>query len=260
MEGRRRLHGAFSIEIDQIEPDPNQPRKKIDAVHLAELTQSIKRHGILQPISVRFIEETGRYRIVAGECRYTAAKQAGLAEVPCWLKTPKEQQVLLEQIVENWVRSDLNPFELADSLAILRDANGLSQKVLAEETGKSAGEISKLLSILKLEPEVQSLARSDDTGRISKRHLYALARLPADKQTSVLQRMQKQNLTASDVERIVERMSRQEESCDRRGQPHFRRTFKVSRGTVNFVFCGETVSDVDVLAALHEIRRELVEG
>lgn len=76
MEGRRRLHGAFSIDIALIEPDLNQPRKKIDPVHLSELTQSIRRHGILQPISVRFIEESGRYRIVAGECRFTAAKQS----------------------------------------------------------------------------------------------------------------------------------------------------------------------------------------
>lgn len=259
MEGRRRLHGAFSIDIGLIEPDPNQPRKKIDAVHLAELTQSIKRHGILQPISVRFVEETNRYRIVAGECRYTAAKQAGLAEIPCWLKTPKDQQVLLEQIVENWVRCDLNPFELADSLAILRDANGLSQKALAEETGKSAGEISKLLSILKLEPEVQSLARSDDTGRISKRHLYALTRLPGDQQTTVLRKMENQNLTATDVERIVDRLIR-DETSDRRGHLHFRRTFNVSRGTVRFVFRGDAISDADVLAALHEIRRQIGEG
>ena len=190
MEGRRRLHGAFSIDIALIEPDPNQPRKKIDPVHLSELTQSIRRHGILQPISVRFIEESGRYRIVAGECRFTAAKQAGLADMPCWLKTPKDHEILVEQIVENWVRSGLNPFELADSLAILRDANGYTQKMLAEETGKSPGEISKLLSILSLDAEVQSVARSDESGRVAKRHLYALSRLPAPMQTSLLQKVQ----------------------------------------------------------------------
>lgn len=260
MEGRRRLHGAFSIDIALIEPDPNQPRKKIDPVHLSELTQSIRRHGILQPISVRLIEESGRYRIVAGECRYTAAKQAGLPDMPCWLKTPKDNEILVEQIVENWVRSDLNPFELADSLAILRDANGYSQKMLADETGKSPGEISKLLSILTLDPEAQSFARSDDTGRISKRHLYALSKLPAPMQTSVLRKVQQQNLTAIDVERITERMTRQMETGDRRGHTQFRRTFKVPQGTVTFTFHGNTIADNDVMAAIHEIRRQLGEG
>ena len=97
MEGRRRLHGAFSIDITLIEPDPNQPRKKIDPTHLSELTQSICRHGVLQPISVRFIEASGRDRIVAGDCSYTAAKQAADSEMPCWLRTPKGKEVLVEQ-------------------------------------------------------------------------------------------------------------------------------------------------------------------
>jgi ParB family transcriptional regulator, chromosome partitioning protein len=259
MEGRRRLHGAFAIDIVLIEPDPNQPRKRIDPIHLAELTQSIQRHGVLQPISVRLIEATGRYRIVAGECRYTAARQAALSEMPCWLKSPKENQILVEQIVENWVRSDLNPFELADSLAILRDANGYTQKMLAEETGKSSGEISKLLSILGLEPDVQSLARSDQTGRISKRHLYSLSRIPGAMQATVLEKVQTQNLTAIDVERIAERLNRQREIGDRRGQPKSRRTFKVSEGTVAFSFFSDAISDKEVLQALDQVRRQLNE-
>lgn len=261
MEGRRRLHGAFSIDIALIEPDPNQPRKKIDPVHLSELTQSIRRHGILQPISVRLIEESGRYRIVAGECRYTAAKQASLSEIPCWLKTPKDNEVLVEQIVENWVRSDLNPFELADSLAILRDANGYSQKMLAEETGKSPGEISKLLSILNLDPEVQSFARTDDTGRISKRHLYALSRLPSSMQTPILKKVQQQNLSAVDVEKIAERMVRQMETGESRGNTTmYRRSFKTSLGTVTFAFQRNTISDKDVLASLQEVRRQIADA
>ncbi|MEZ6125777.1 MAG: ParB/RepB/Spo0J family partition protein [Planctomycetaceae bacterium] len=260
MEGRRRLHGAFSIDIALIEPDPNQPRKKIDPVHLSELTQSIRRHGILQPISVRLIEESGRYRIVAGECRYTAAKQASLSEMPCWLKTPKDNEVLVEQIVENWVRSDLNPFELADSLAILRDANGYSQKMLAEETGKSPAEISKLLSILSLDPEVQSVARSDETGRISKRHLYAISRLPARMQPVTIKKIKEQNLTAVDVEKIAERLARETETGDRRGQTYYRRTFTIPQWNVTFAFHQKTISDKDVLAAMHEIKRQLAEG
>ena len=257
MAGRRRLHGAFAIDIERIEADPNQPRKRIDAVHLEELTQSIRRHGVLQPISVRYVDDTGQYRIVAGECRYTAARQAGLTELPCWVKTPNDNDVLIEQIVENWVRSDLNPFELADSLAILRDANGYSQKRLAQETGKSAGEISKLLSILNMDTTVQSLARKDQTGRLSKRHLYALSRLPVPMQTRVLQRIQRDKLTAVDVERIAERLARNAEKGDRRGARYSRRSFRTSKAQVTFSFRSDTDSDQDVLTAMHEVELHL---
>lgn len=257
MQGRRRLSGAFLIDIDHIEPDPNQPRKRIDAAYLDELTQSVRRHGVLQPISVRYIERTNCYRILAGQCRFTAAKRAGLAELPCWVRSPKDSEVLVQQIVENWVRSDLNPFELADSLAILRDANHWTQQQLAEQTGKSKGEISKLLSILDLDPEVQSAARGASAGHLSKRHLYALSRLPVPLQKTVLTRVERDNLTAVDVERLALREARRQEEAAHRGPPVFRRTFRTSRAHVSFVFRSNDISDKDVLQALHEVRRQL---
>ncbi len=217
MEGRRRLSGAFSVEVDRIEPDPNQPRKTINPEYLAELTQSISRHGVLQPISVRYLEQTHRYRIVAGECRFTAAKRAGLQEIPCWVKSPKENEILVQQVVENWLRSDLNAFELADSLAILRDANRWNQQQLASETGKSKSEISKLLSILDLDPDVQSVARKNIQAKLSKRHLYALSRWPIDRQKSLLPRIDRDGLTARDVERMAEREAKRSEGLDTRG-------------------------------------------
>lgn len=257
LEGRRRLSGAFSIDIDRIETDPNQPRKRIDEADLDELTQSICRHGVLQPISVRYVEETNRYRIVAGECRYTAARRAGIDSLPCWVKSPKENEILVHQIVENWVRSDLNAFELADSLAILRDANHWSQQQLAQQTGKSKGEISKLLSILSLDPSVQSLARKDKTGRISKRHLYALSRLPVPLQGSLLKRIERDNLTAVDMERLAEREARRRERGDARGARSFRRSFRTSRAQVTFTFRTDATGDEHVLEAIHEIKRQL---
>lgn len=260
MEGRRRLSGAFLIDIDRIEPDPDQPRKRIDPGYLDELTQSVRRHGILQPISVRYVEATERYRIVAGECRYTAAKQAGLTEMPCWVKSPKENEVLVQQIVENWVRSDLNTFELADSLAILRDANGWTQHELAQQTGKSQGEISKLLSILDLDPQVQSLARKDTTGRVTKRHLYALSRIDVPLQETLVKRILRDNLTALDVERIAEREAKRRETGDARARRRFSRSFRTSKAQVVFTFATETIFDSDVLKAIQEIKRELGES
>lgn len=259
MQGRRRLHGAFAIDIGLIEPDPNQPRKKIDPVHLDELTKSIKRHGILQPISVRYIEETGRYRIVAGECRYTAANQAGLTELPCWLKTPKENEILVEQIVENWVRSDLNPFDLADSLAILRDANGYTQRQIAEETGKSTGEISKLLTILDLDPDVQKTVRDDTSGRITKRHLYSVARLPVPQQTILIDRIQRNELSAIDTEKLVGRMLEKRDTPKKGGAPVSRRRYVTRYATVQFIYRKQHVTDADLLNTLKEVQKQILE-
>lgn len=254
------MTGAFLIQLNQIEPDPEQPRKNVDQEHIDELAASIKALGVLQPITIRFVEAVGKYRIIAGECRFTASKQAGLTEIPCWVRTPKENEILLEQVIENWQRADLNPFELADSLAILRDANGYTQQQLASVTGKSKGEISKILAILDLAPDVQVVARSAHTELFSKRHLYALSRLPTDRQETILTRIQREKLTARDVEKIAERMEREFERTDSRGARHFRRSFKTSLGYVTFTFRSNTIADQDVIEAMHEIKRQLAQG
>ena len=199
-QGKRRLRGAFYISIDRIEPDPDQPRKTFDSQRVAELASSIKSLGVLQPITVRYEAEADRYRIIAGENRFQAAKQAGLKELPCWERTPEQNQILLQQVVENWVRSDLNPFELADALGLLRDANGYSQVELAATTGKSKGEISKTLALLELDPEVQKLAREDQTGLVSKRHLYAIREFPIDRQIKLIAGIKDGRYTAEALE------------------------------------------------------------
>lgn len=260
MAGRRRLSGAFLININRIEADPDQPRKRIDPSHLEELTKSVKRLGVLQPITVRYIDETDSYRIIAGECRYTASKNAGLKELPCWVKNPKADEILLEQIVENWQRQDLNPFELADSLAILRDANKLSQQDLVERTGKSKGEVSKLLSILSLDPQVQSAARADATGRITKRHLYSLSRIPAQKQLDVLKRVRRDELSAIDTERLILRMQGSRDKPKKRGAPVTTRRFATKNATVVLTYRKREVTNTDILMTLREVRSQLIEG
>jgi ParB family chromosome partitioning protein len=113
LEGRRKLGGAYSIDISRIRPDPIQPRKKLETEAQRELVASVKRLGILQPITVQYIESENLYQIITGERRYHAAKEAGLPEIPCWIQTPKEEDVVLHQIVENWQRLDMHPYDLA---------------------------------------------------------------------------------------------------------------------------------------------------
>jgi ParB family chromosome partitioning protein len=252
LEGRRRLGGAFSIDIDRIEPDPDQPRKRFDTAAQRELNSSVARLGILQPITVRFIEERNIYRIITGQRRFEAATQAKMQEVPCWVQTPTDHDVLLHQIVENWQRADMHPFDLADALARLRDENGYTQKQIAEHTGKSEGEISKLLSLLTLAPDVQKMTREDVSGRITKRHLYAVATLPNDEQLDLIGKVQCEGLPTTELEKLAARASKHAGTCKRRGAPikHFR--YVTSRAAVVVTFRKNDVSDGDILAALEE--------
>ena len=245
------------IDIDQIEPDPDQPRRKLDPEYIDGLATSIAKEGILQAISVRYVEDAKKYRIISGHCRHAASLKAGLAEMPCWVKSPKDEKILLHQIVENWQRSDLNPFELADSLALLKDSNGYSQQELAELTGKSKGEISKTLAILELASDVQAIARSDESGAISKRHLYAIARMKPEKQAQTVDQVTKKRLTVGEVERMLEMQLDAVAKPTEPRQQLYRRSFRTSEASVTFTFKSNTLDDENVLRAMLEIKRQL---
>jgi ParB family chromosome partitioning protein len=259
LEGRRKLGGAYSIDIDRIRPDPSQPRKKLETEAQRELIASVKRLGILQPITVRYIESENFYQIITGERRFLAAKQAGLLEIPCWIQTPKDEDVLLHQIVENWQRLDMHPYDLADALARLRDANGLSQKEIAQATAKSEGEISKILSLLDIDPTIQKLARDDQTRRVTKRHLYAVRQLPPDRQEKLIGKIQSQGITADEAERIASKEKDRLEGRRRPGAPVSYHRFRTTQATVSLTFRRKEVQREEILAALEEVREQVTE-
>jgi len=159
--------------------------------------------GVLQPITVRYVPDAELYRIISGERRFQAAKKAGLTEIPCWVQTPEDRQVLVRQVVENWQRADLHPFEVADSLGALRDTWGYRQAEIAKLIGKSEGEVSKFLSLLSLDDTVAGECRGDATGTLTRKHLEALARAPKEKQATVLSQLREQQLTAEQTQQLV---------------------------------------------------------
>ena len=242
------------------EPDPQQPRKVADLGAQEELNASVKRLGILQPITVCYDQDRTIYRIITGERRYRAAREAELTEIPCWVQKPKENQILVHQIVENWLRADMHPYDLADALARLRDAGGYSQKRIAEETGKSQGEISKLLSLLELDPEVQRAAREDITGRITKSHLYAVTKLPPEGQRKWIALVERDGLTMAELDKLVERQRVRPGEPKRRGAPVKQVRFSTSAATVTVTFRKRDVSSSDVAAALDEARLQVSEA
>lgn len=145
-----------TLPIDHLTPNPNQPRRDFDAAALAELTLSIERDGIIQPIIVRKAGPN-EYQIIAGERRWRAARSAGLQEVPVIIRTADDQQVLELALVENIQREDLNPIELAIAFHRMASELGLSHDQIGQKTGKERTTITNSVRLLQLPREIQEM-------------------------------------------------------------------------------------------------------
>ncbi|MDR0383731.1 MAG: ParB/RepB/Spo0J family partition protein [Christensenellaceae bacterium] len=147
--------GVKTIPINKIDNNINQPRKTFNENAMAELTDSIKEHGVIQPIIVVPVGE--RYMIVAGERRWRASKAAGLNEVPAIIKDYTDKQIAEISIIENLQRDGLNEIELAIGIKKLMDEFNLTQEKVAERIGKTRSTVANLLRILSLQPEIQKM-------------------------------------------------------------------------------------------------------
>jgi ParB family chromosome partitioning protein len=158
------------LPIDQVSPNPNQPRRDFDQTALLELAQSIEREGIIQPILVRRVGEND-FQIIAGERRWRAAKLAHLTDVPVIVRTADDQQVLELAIVENIQREDLNPIELALAFQRMASELGLSHDQIGQKTGKERTTVTNAVRLLQLPMEVRDLVASK---QLSAGHARAL--------------------------------------------------------------------------------------
>lgn len=143
------------IALADIDPNPEQPRTTFDSEALDELADSIKELGIIQPLTLRKNDATGRYQIISGERRYRAAKKAGLASVPAYVRTASDTETTEMALIENIQREDLNPIEIALTLRKLLDQYQLTQERLSQRIGKKRATIANFLRLLKLPAEVQ---------------------------------------------------------------------------------------------------------
>lgn len=146
------------IPLEDIEANPHQPRQ--DLGDLSELTASIKAKGVLEPILVR--PRGSRFQIIAGERRFRAANEAGLAEIPCVVRETSDAEMMELALVENLQRKDLNSFEEADGLRTLADAYGYTHEMMAEKLGKSRSSITESMSLTAMPEEVRQLCRLAD--------------------------------------------------------------------------------------------------
>ncbi len=192
-------HGVNEVEIDKIRPNPNQPRKIFNEESLNELAESIKTHGIVQPLVVTQIGE--EYRIVAGERRFRAAKIAGLSTVPVIIKELTEKEIREIALIENLQREDLNPMEESEALYNLLTENNLTQEALAQVLGKSRPSVANSLRLLTLPVEVQMLVREM---MISTGHAKVLVSIkPAELQIALAKEIVAKKLSVRDLEERI---------------------------------------------------------
>lgn len=196
---------AFHIcGIEEIEPNPFQPRKKFSDAQIQELVESIQEKGILQPLVVRR-KGTG-YELIAGERRWRAAQKAGLKEVPVIIKDVTENELLELSLIENIQRENLNPIEEAEAFRKLMDQFHLTQEEISKRVGKDRATIANALRLLRLPPEIkESLAE----GKISVGHARAFLSLESlEKQRIAFKQVLASGLSVRQTERLVKRLGR----------------------------------------------------
>jgi ParB family chromosome partitioning protein len=196
------------IAIDQIEPNPDQPRREFDPEALQELAGSIKMLGIIAPITLRQVSE-GHYQIIAGERRWRASQMAGLKTIPAYIRTVEDENVMEMALVENIQREDLNAIEIALAYQHLAETTGMTQAKISERVGKSRAAITNYMRLLKLPAQVQMALKDKE---IDMGHARALLSLESPtQQIKLFKDVQKQGYSVRKVEEIVQKIKNGEE-------------------------------------------------
>ena len=189
------------LPLSRIAPSPLQPRKDFAADALQELVESIRQHGIIQPLIVR--QAGGRYELIAGERRWRAAQELGLNDVPAIIRTANDLEVLELSLIENLQRSDLNPIEEAEGYARLADEFGMRQEDIAGKVGRSRAAVANAMRLLDLHPQVRTWVAQ---GLFSVGHAKVLLGLKNhDEQLVAAETVLRRNATVRATERLVAR-------------------------------------------------------
>ncbi len=197
-------HPEMTLPINEIEPNPNQPRNQFDEDSLQELADSIEQYGVLQPLLVK--KKDGYYEIIAGERRWRAAKMAGVEEVPVIVRDFDENEIVEIALIENIQREDLSPIEEAMAYQRLMKEYHLKQDQIAEKVSKSRAAITNSLRLLKLDPRVQNMLEEE---MISTGHARALLAIhDGDMQYEIAVKVFDEKLSVRDIEKMVKELNR----------------------------------------------------
>lgn len=193
---------VVSLKINSIEPNKNQPRKQFDKEKLEALTESIKEHGLIQPIIV--VKNNDMYKIVAGERRWRAAKKAGLTEIPVVIRSYTDSEIAQIALIENLQREDLNPIEEAIGYQTLINDFNMTQEAVSSRIGKSRSAIANSIRLLSLDPPIQAKLIS---GEISSGHARALLSIEnTDIRMIVLENILSKGLNVRQTESLAKQL------------------------------------------------------
>ena len=203
----------IKLAISDIEPNVLQPRKTFDEEALLELSDSIREHGVLQPLLVRPMPN-GTYKLVAGERRFRASKIAGLSEVPVTLREMTDEQEQIFALIENLQREDLNAIEQAEGLKVLIDEFGLTQEEAAQRVGKSRSAVTNAIRLLALPDKVKEMVKNN---KISMGHARALLSLAdGELMTKTADEIYNSDLSVRGTENLVKKLQNTEPSKPRK--------------------------------------------
>lgn len=195
---------TLEIQLSQIEVNPFQPRTHFDQQALQELADSIKVHGIIQPITVRRLAQD-QYQLISGERRFQASKLAGLKSVPAYIRSADDQQMLEMALIENIQRENLNAIEVALSYQRLITECNLNQEALGDRVGKNRATVTNYLRLLKLPPDIQIAVRDN---RISMGHARAIINVEnPDQQLYIFKKTLEEDLSVRKVEELVRELA-----------------------------------------------------
>ncbi len=195
--------GVVRLPVTVVQPGRFQPRRRMGSAELAELVESIRVHGVIQPVIVRPVGD--RFELVAGERRWRAAQQAGLQEIPALVRALDDREAALVALVENLQREDLHFLEEAEAYERLLREFGMTQEELAARLGRSQSFIANRLRLLRLPLEVREIISRE---MLSERHARALLQLPgAEEQKEVAREIAARRLNVRDAERLVARLA-----------------------------------------------------
>lgn len=208
IEPAERVNVVLDIPVGHIRPNPHQPRKDFNEEALEELSSSIKKHGLIQPITVRYLGEK-RFELISGERRLRATKMAGMEEIPAYIREADDEQLIAFALIENIQREQLNPLEISMGYKRLIDECDYTQSEVAERVGKNRSTVTNMLRLLQLPDYIQAALRDE---RISTGHARTLINLKSeDDQKNALKKIVNKSLSVRQTEDLVRSLDKKSE-------------------------------------------------
>jgi ParB family transcriptional regulator, chromosome partitioning protein len=213
IEPIERVNVVLNIPVEHIRPNPHQPRTEFKQEALEQLSSSIKRHGLIQPITVRYLGER-RFELISGERRLRATKLAGIDEIPAYIREANDEEIIAFALIENIQREELNPIEISLGYQRLIDEVGYTQSEVAERVGKNRTTVTNMLRLLQLPDFIQASLR-DET--ISAGHARALINLKSEKdQKKILKQISSKSLSVRQTEELVRSYEKKNEQASQK--------------------------------------------